>query len=84
MPAMKAIGPQVRIRDLRLAHGLTIPQLVQRIAEHGVTVHPDSISNVENGNKRPSQKLLVAWAAALGISGLDVWMPADQRKPEAA
>ncbi|SEM49768.1 helix-turn-helix domain-containing protein [Nonomuraea pusilla] len=79
MTAPSFIGPQVRIRDLRKAHGLTIPALVQRIRTFGVTVHKDTISNVELGYRRASDELLTAWAKALGINPLDVCQPpADQ------
>lgn len=83
MPAQEPLGPQVRVRDLRAAHGLTIPALVERIAEQGVTVHPDSISNIENGRRRASGPLLTAWAKALGVNPLDVWQPAmaDEQVP---
>lgn len=62
----------VTIRALRDAHGLTLPQMAARIAEHGVTVTPDSLSNVELGHKRASKPLMTAWARALGIKPLDV------------
>ncbi|MEU6725595.1 helix-turn-helix transcriptional regulator [Nonomuraea wenchangensis] len=75
MTAPECIGPQVRIRDLRKAHGLTIPGLVQRIRAHGVNVHKDTVSNVELGYRRASEELLTAWAKALGISPLDVYQP---------
>lgn len=65
-------APQVSIRLLRDAHGLTLPALVQRIAEHGVDVTADHLSNCELGWKRPSTPLLHAWARALGITRLDV------------
>lgn len=64
--------PAVGIRTLREAHGLTIPALVERIAQQGVKVTADHISNVELGWKRPSNALLHAWAKALGITRLDV------------
>jgi transcriptional regulator with XRE-family HTH domain len=63
----------VRIREVRLAHGLTIAQLAERIAEHGVSITEAGISNVETGAKQASDRLLVAWARALGIQPLDVW-----------
>jgi transcriptional regulator with XRE-family HTH domain len=75
MPAISPIGPQVRLRDLRKAHGLTIRQLAERIEDQGIKVKADSLSNVELGHKRASDLLLVAWAKALGISPLDVWQP---------
>ena len=75
MTAPDFIGPQVRIRDLRKARNLTIPGLVQRIRSLGVTVHKDTISNVELGYRRASPELLFAWAKALGIDPLDVAQP---------
>ena len=71
-------GPQVRIRDLRTAHGLSIRQLIDRIAEAGVPgIHDATIRNVELGHKRASQPLMTAWAKALGVSPLDVWQPSS-------
>lgn len=63
----------LRIRDLRIAHGITIKQLVERIAEQGVSITEAGISNVETGNKRASDRLLTAWAKALGVQPLDIW-----------
>lgn len=65
----------MRIRHLREAYGLSIPDLVERIAAHGVTVHKDTISNIELGHRRASTRLLTAWAKALGINPLDVCQP---------
>lgn len=73
MPNTNPLGPMVRIRDLRTARGWTIAQLVDRIAEHGVTVTDAGISNVENGNKQASERLLTAWAKALGSDPMNVW-----------
>lgn len=70
---MNPLGPQVRIKDLRLAHNLTLKQLAERIAEQGVSISESGISNVENGNKQASDRLLTAWARALGIEPLNVW-----------
>lgn len=65
--------PRVSIRAVREAYGLTIQQLIDRIAEQGVDVHDvGTISNVELGRKRPSNRLLVAWAKALKLSPVDV------------
>ena len=72
----RPVGPQIRIRDLREAHGLSVNQLIERIAENGVSgVHPDTIRNVELGYKRASKPLITAWAKALGITALNVWQP---------
>ncbi len=71
----RATGPQVRIRDLRNAYGLTLVQLAQRIRSQGVDVHADHVGNVELGYKRASPTLLHAWASALRVNPLDVWQP---------
>ncbi|MBX9919121.1 MAG: helix-turn-helix transcriptional regulator [Mycolicibacterium frederiksbergense] len=70
-------GPQVRIRDLREALGLSVNQLVDRIIEAGYDqkLHADTIRNVELGHKRASKPLMTAWAKALGLVPLDVWQP---------
>lgn len=70
---MAAKGPRVGIRELRIAHGLTLEQLADRIEEQGFRrPHADSLSNVEKGNKRASTPLMTAWAKALGVHPLDV------------
>jgi transcriptional regulator with XRE-family HTH domain len=76
----------VRIKDLRIAHGLSQPQLAERIAEQGVEITDAGISNVENGNKKASDRLLTAWAKALGVEPLNVWhgplrSPVEPAKP---
>ena len=63
----------IRIKDLRLAHGLSQIELAQKIAEYGVEITDAGISNVENGNKKASDRLLIAWAKALGLDPLTVW-----------
>ena len=63
----------IRIKDLRLALGWSQGQLAERIAEFGVEVTDAGISNVENGNKKASDRLLIAWAKALGVEPLNVW-----------
>jgi transcriptional regulator with XRE-family HTH domain len=62
----------VPIRAVRKAYGLSIEELVERIAEQGHVVEDTAtIRNVETGNKRPSDRLRFAWAQALGLSPLD-------------
>jgi hypothetical protein len=51
-------------------------KLAELIAEHGVDVHPDHIRNCELGRQRPSERLITAWALAMGLDPLDVWAPA--------
>lgn len=63
----------VRIKELRLAHNLTLSALCERISEHGVAITDSGLSNVENGRKRASDRLLAAWSRALGLHPLDVW-----------
>jgi transcriptional regulator with XRE-family HTH domain len=63
----------VRIKDVRLGHGWTMAQLADRIGEQGVEISEAGISNVENGNKKASDRLLVAWSRALGLDPLKVW-----------
>jgi hypothetical protein len=48
--------------------------LVEKISEHGVTVTADHLSNCELGWKRPSNALLHAWARALLVTRLDVFL----------
>lgn len=63
----------VRIKEVRKAHNLTLKQLAEKISEHGVDISEAGLSNVENGNKVASDRLLTGWALALGLSTLEVW-----------
>lgn len=63
----------VRMKVLRQVSGLTLVQVVDRMAEHGVSLSEGGLSNIENGNKQASDRVLIAWAKALGIDPLDVW-----------
>lgn len=67
-----SIAPMVPLRALREARGLTTPELATRIAEFGVTVHPDSLINIELGNRGAGPELQAAWARALNIKPLDI------------
>ena len=73
MPASDALGPMVRISDLRKARNWSQEQLADRIQEHGVSITGAGISNVESGNKQASERLLTAWALALGVEPMNVW-----------
>lgn len=86
MTAQRPVGPQLRLRTYRRAVVGSAERLVERIAEHGVQVHPDHIRNCELGYQRPSERLLRAWALALGLDPLDVWAPgaADTVEQDAA
>lgn len=73
MSAPTLLGPQVPIRELRRAHGLSIAMLCDRIEPHlGKRPHEDTIRNIELGHKRASVQLMTAWAKALKIAPLDV------------
>lgn len=77
---MQRIPPQVTLRAIREAHGLTSPMLAAKIAERGVTVDPDSLLSVELGHKRAGNALLVAWANALRINHRDIRQEAELRE----
>lgn len=63
----------VRISELRKALGWSQEQLADRIREQGVQITGAGISNVENGNKRGSDRLLTAWARSMGAEPMNVW-----------
>lgn len=74
MPANKPIGPQVPLQALVEAHRLTRKQLADRMADHGVKITEQGLSNILRGNKKPSDATLAAIADALGIHHLDIWL----------
>lgn len=76
------LGPQVRLRTYRRLTVGSAERLAARIAEHGVKVHPDHLRNCELGHQRPSERLLNAWALALGLDPLDVWVPTSAEQAE--
>ncbi|HEY0889430.1 MAG TPA: helix-turn-helix transcriptional regulator [Nocardioides sp.] len=74
MPATEPLGPMVRLKEVRTKlTTLTQEQLAERIREQGVPITNAGVSNVENGNKVASDRLLTAWAIALGLDPLLVW-----------
>lgn len=73
MPDTEPVGPMVRLKDVRRAFTtLTLKQLAERIKEQGVPITEAGLSNVENGNKVASDRLLLAWSKALGLDPLMV------------
>jgi transcriptional regulator with XRE-family HTH domain len=80
----------VRLKDVRRAFTtLTLKQLAERIKEQGVPITEAGLSNVENGNKVASDRLLIAWSKALGLDPLMVShgtlrAPVEQGIPDAA
>lgn len=73
MPAPEPLGPMIRMKDVRLLLGLSQVQVTERMSEHGVEISGAGLSNIENGNKKASDRVLIAWAKALGIDPLNVW-----------
>lgn len=74
MPAAEPLGPMIRLKEVRTKlTTLTQEQLAERIREQGVQITNAGLSNVENGNKVASDRLLTAWANALGLDPLLVW-----------
>lgn len=67
----------VTLRALREAHGLTLEQLAERIAEQGVTVDKASLANVELGNRKASRRLIGAHARALRLESVDIYQAHD-------
>ncbi len=71
----------VRIKEVRTRlTTLTQEQLAERIRELGVPITNAGLSNVENGSKPASDRLLTAWALALGLDPLLIWQ-GPLRKP---
>jgi DNA-binding XRE family transcriptional regulator len=62
---LNADGPEMRLARERA--GLTVGQLVERLAQQGVERHPDTIRNCELGNYQPSLEVLDAYARVVGV-----------------
>lgn len=63
------LGPQVPLRELRKALGLTLSQLAAQIRDCGYHRAPTegTLANVELGRQAGSRKLMTAWAIALRL-----------------
>lgn len=66
MAHSKFVGPAARV--IRERSEMTVAELVEKIREDGIDVHPDHIRNIELDYKQPSPKLAGAWARALGVA----------------
>jgi transcriptional regulator with XRE-family HTH domain len=55
------------LRAIRRLSGLSLPALASLVAEQGVAVHRDSLSNIERGRRNASPALLKALACALKV-----------------
>ncbi|MFG1846683.1 helix-turn-helix domain-containing protein [Micromonospora carbonacea] len=64
--------PQISLRALREALGLTLDELADRINEQGVSITKFALSNVETGKRRASDRLMDAWTKALNTRTLHV------------
>lgn len=83
MPTTEPLGPMVRLKEVRTKlTTLTQEQLAERIREQGVPITNAGLSNVENGGKPASDRLLTAWARALGLDPLLVWQGPLRRPVE--
>lgn len=87
------IPPQVSLRALREAQGLTLAELADLIREQGVEISTDGLNNAELGHRGASEKLMLAWASALNVKRMHIrssqqlrdWLTADQEpQPVAA
>lgn len=58
-------GPAARV--IRERSEMSIAELVEKVREEGIDVHPDHIRNIELGYKQPSPKLAGAMARALAV-----------------
>jgi transcriptional regulator with XRE-family HTH domain len=63
----------VRLAELRKIRGWSQEQLAAHIGDHGISITAAGISNVESGAKQASERLLIAWANALGIPDTSLW-----------
>lgn len=76
-------GTKIRRRreDLRL----TVDQVVAKLAEHGTTLNPASLSNIELNHRQPSIPLLAAIERVLGVEpgAFDQDPPKRKRKKTA-
>lgn len=85
-PERSRLVTVVGIRLVRVARGWSVQDLVDRIYETSqIEVHGDTIRNIELGHKRGSLRLMNAWAKALRVDPLDVFVvPEDALVAEAA
>ena len=68
MSQTQGLPPQVNLRALREALGMTLDQVADSIHEQGVDISKFGLSNVETGRRRASARLMEAWARALRIN----------------
>ena len=70
-PANRPIRPDV-LRDARARLGLSRPALARRMAAAGRPVAQNTIATWEGGQHSPSEPLLVALCATLGLEVRDL------------
>jgi len=88
--ATEAVG--AAIRDVRIAHGVTLSELSKRLTRQGRPIHVSGLSKMENGERRidvddlfeiaealnTSMLRLVAYAAAENSEDKEAWDLASQ------
>lgn len=60
---------------LRRERELTARQLADRVTEHGHPTSASTVNRTENGGRVPTVDDLTAFAAALGVSPVDLLLP---------
>lgn len=57
---------------------MSVAELVEKVREDGIDVHPDHIRNIELGHKQPSPKLAGAISRALAVQKYVLLVPSFQ------
>lgn len=57
-----------KLRQIRLALGLTQEQMIKRLGYTASPLHPQNISGFETGEREPSLLVVLAYARCVGIS----------------
>lgn len=56
-----------RIKQVRLASGLTLEELVDRLQDYGLSLSKQALSNYETGKRTPKASILMAIAKSLNV-----------------
>jgi transcriptional regulator with XRE-family HTH domain len=74
------------MKALRLRSGFdSLPQFARALRdEEGIDIHPDHLSNIERGHKRPSPTLLTAIARVLRVTKTTLLAHPDEKPGRAA
>lgn len=80
-------APHAPLKEIRAALGLTMDQVIERMAEHDVALTRASLSAIEHGHRGASVDTLRALSLALGMGpdALTVdYTPRERREVSAA